>query len=370
MSAFLSKQRKEEKKLVEQGVAIGAPPPLWWIHTGNYLLNKIISGKYLNGFAQGRIGCLAGPSSAGKSFIVGNLVREAQKMGLGVVVFDSEGAMDNEFMEKIGVDTSREDYLYRGISTIAQAVKYLSGFVKDYRESGETQGFLIILDSIDMLQTSSQEENYDSGIQKGDQGQHAKQIKAMLASLVHDIKSVNMAMVCCKQVYQNQDPMAAKNPQTAWLMTESTKFAMSQVLLVTKFMLKDESAKKIPGKSDTQYSGFRLKAYGMKTRFTKPFSSVSVQVPYDTGMDPFDGMLQVAVATGVVEQTGAWYAFGDQKFQSKNFDDHKEAILAALVAKEDEVYLEDEQEGDIIDATQSGNSKPRNQKIVTESAND
>lgn len=368
MSAFLSKQRKEEKKLEENGVAIKAPPPKWWIHTGNYLLNKTISGKYMNGFAQGRIGCLAGPSSAGKSFIVGNLVREAQKMGLGVIVFDSEGAMDDEFMQKIGVDTERDDYLYRGISTIAQAVKYLSGFIKDYRESGETQGFLIILDSIDMLQTNSQEENYDSGVQKGDQGQHAKQIKAMLASLVHDIKSVNMSMVCCKQVYQNQDPMAAKNPQTAWLMTESTKFAMSQVLLVTKFMLKDEDAKKVPGKTDTQYSGFRLKAYGMKTRFCKPFSSVSVEVPYDTGMDPYNGMLTVAVATGVVQQNGAWYTFGETKFQSKNFVEHQEAVLAALVAREGEDHLEDTQEGEILDAVE--NASQRKRRLMQETGKD
>ncbi len=55
MSSFLANIRKQEKKLEEQGIAVKAPPPKWWISTGNYLLNKIISGKYMNGIAQGRL---------------------------------------------------------------------------------------------------------------------------------------------------------------------------------------------------------------------------------------------------------------------------------------------------------------------------
>ena len=113
-------------------------------------------------------------------------------------------------MIKLGVDTTRDDYIYRGISSIAEATKMVSGFIKEYRESGETQPFLIILDSVDMLRTSSQEENYSKGEQKGDQGQHAKQIKDMLAPWVHDIKSVNMAVLVTKQVFVNSDPVARK----------------------------------------------------------------------------------------------------------------------------------------------------------------
>ena len=111
MSSFLANIRKQEKKLEEQGIAVKAPPPKWWISTGNYLLNKIISGKYMNGFAQGRISAVTGPSSAGKSFIIANAAREAQSQGFGLFVVDSENALDNNFMESIGVDTEREDFL-------------------------------------------------------------------------------------------------------------------------------------------------------------------------------------------------------------------------------------------------------------------
>ena len=284
-----------------------------------------------------------------------------------MLVLDSESALDDTFMTNLGVDTERDDYIYRGISSIAEATKMVSGFIKEYRDSGETQPFLIILDSVDMLRTSSQEENYEKGEQKGDQGQHAKQVKDMLAPWVHDIKSVNMAIFCTKQCFQEQDAMLAKNPQTAWKITESFKYAFSQILLVTKFMLKDEEAKKIPGRSDTQYSGIRLKSYGLKSRFTKPFSSVSIEVPYDTGMDPFNGMLPVAVATGVVEQNGAWYTFEGEKFQGKNFSNYQERILAALVAREDDTFLEDTTEGEIIEATDGSSPSDRRKQVLLES---
>lgn len=350
MSKFASKLRKTEKKLVERGISIKSGRPTYWINTGNYLLNKLLSGKYRQGIAQGRISAVSGPSSAGKSFIIANIAREAQKQGIGLFVMDSENALDDGFMQALGVDTEHPDYLYRGISGISEATELVAEFIKTYREDKEEGKWLIILDSIDMLSTDSEIEQFEKGEQKGDQGQHAKQVKKMLKPWVNGISGLNISILCSKQVFQEQDPMLAKNPQTAWKFTESTKYAFSQILLVTKFMLKDENAKKIPGRSDTQYAGIRLKAYGLKTRFTKPFQSASIEVPYETGMDPYDGLLEMASVIGVVEKNGGWYYFGDAKFQAKNSGEYMEAILEKMVELES-VFLEDQTEGVIVEAT-------------------
>lgn len=367
--SFLTELKKSEKKLVESGIAVKAPPPKWWISTGNFLLNKIISGKYLNGIGQGRLSLVTGPSSAGKSFIIANLAREAQKIGCGIFAVDSENALDDEFMSKIGVDTERPDYIYRGVSTIPQAQKMIQGFIKAYRDHKEEQKFLLIVDSLDMLRTSSQAEHYEKGETKGDQGQHAKQTKDMLAPWVNDIRDLNIAIVCSKQVFQEQDPMLQKNPQTAWKLTEAVKYAFSQILLVTKFMLKDESPKKGAAKvKDTQYAGIRLKAYGLKTRFTKPFQVASILVPYETGIDPYDGIFDVAVSMGVIGSSpgSAWYTYKDKKFQKSAFSEIQEEVLAELIAQEDAI-LEDIYEGEIIEASEADNkrhnAKKRNAKL-------
>ncbi|BBA65399.1 RecA-like protein [Xanthomonas phage XacN1] len=374
MSSFFKDLRKSEAKLEESGIAVKSERPKYWISLGNFTLNKIISGMFRGGIGQGRLAAITGPSSAGKSFIAGNVAREAQKQGLGLLVLDSENALDDGFMQGLGVDTEREDYFYRGISSIPEATKMVSGFIKSYREHKETQPFLIILDSIDMLRTASQEANYESGETKGDQGQHAKQVKDMLAPWVHDIKNLNISIVCTKQVFQEQDPMLQKNPQTAWKFTESAKYAFSQILLVTRFMLKDESGAKIPGKKDTNYSGIRLKAYGMKTRFTKPFQSATVEVPYETGMDPYDGLLDAAKMLGVVTGSGAWnYLEGtDVKWSGdKGWQEVKEQVLEACIAKESE-FLDVQLEGEIVEATDGNGSKSdqRKKKLMDAAATD
>lgn len=327
---FYKEFEKDTKKL--DGVSLGAPGPTYWISTGNYVLNKIISGGYNRGIAQGRLAMLTGPSGAGKSFLTGNIIKSAQDQGYGVFVLDSENALDDGYMQSIGVNTKPDsNYYYRGISTISQCVKIISSFIKSYRKNNETTPFLIVIDSLDMLLTDSMTKAYDDGDTKGDQGQHAKQLKAMLSPFMHDIKDLNISILCTKQVYKNQDAIAAKNPINEWLLTESIKFPFSQIALVTRLLLRDDVTR--------NFEGIKLKVFGMKTRFTKPFQQAMIEVPYDEGMDKFTGLLEVAESMGVVTRSGAWYSYGEQKFQSKNFSTVQESVLNELVSQEKETVL-------------------------------
>lgn len=329
---FLDEYKKDSKK--GDGITVDDSDPTFWISTGNYLLNKILSGKYLGGIPQGMTSCLAGASSSGKSFLAGNLIREAQALGFGVLVVDSERALTKQFVKNIGANPDDEYYVYRGVTTISNAVKVISGFLDSYRKHGETKPFLVIVDSLDAMLTESQLKAYKEGIQKGDQGQQAKQLKALLAPLTQDIKDLNIAMVCTKQVYREQDPVLQKNPVTEYKFTDAIKFAFTQIGLVSKLMLKNDTTKK--------YEGIHLRVFGFKTRFTKPFQRASIEVPYDGGMDPFSGLLDVAEALGLVTRTkgSSWYNYNGTKFQSSNFKKYQDEILKKLIELE---------ESDIID---------------------
>lgn len=322
---FLDDFQKDTKKL--EGISTSAPGPKFWISTGNFIINKVISGKYKGGIGQGKMAALTGPSSAGKSFVTGNIIKAAQDMGCGVLVVDSENALDDPFMEAIGANPSDDYYVYRGVSTIQQGTAVISAFLKSYRKNKETKPFLIVVDSLDAMITESAMNAYEDGIVKGDQGQQAKQLKTMLSPFMHEIKDLNVAILCTKQVYKTQDPIEAKNPVTEWKLTEAIKYPFSQIMLVTRLMLKDDATKK--------YEGIRLKVFGLKTRFTKPFQSALIEVPYDKGMDPYAGLLEAAEALGVITRSGAWYTFKDQKFQSKNFANYQEQVLEELIKLED-----------------------------------
>ena len=78
----VSKFRKSITKSVP-GLSSGFRDPDTWISTGNYTLNKLISGDFNKGVPLGKVTVFAGESGAGKSFIcAGNLIREAQKQGI------------------------------------------------------------------------------------------------------------------------------------------------------------------------------------------------------------------------------------------------------------------------------------------------
>ncbi len=318
---FLKTFNKELASM--DGVGTSSLPPRYWYSTGNHALNRIISGSFLRGIPQGRITNLAGSSGSGKSFVAANLVCAAQKAGAYCLVVDSESALDDEFMTKIGVDVN-DGYQYAEVTTISQVTKVISTFLKGYKkqegESEDAPQVFILIDSLDMLMTDTELAHYEKGDSKGDQGQRNKQLKAMLRTFVQDIKKLNVALVCTSQVYKNQD---VTNGEGVWIVSDAVKYAASQIILLSKLKLKDDS-----GKAQS-YAGIRMKCEGYKTRFCAPFSLVTIEVPYETGMNRLSGILDIAKELGVIESRGAWnYIIGtDHKFQAKNIEEYADLIL-------------------------------------------
>lgn len=325
--SFLKNFQKEIESI--EGVGTSSLPPRYWYSTGNYVLNKIISGSFYKGIPQGRITNLSGPSGAGKSFVAANIVKAAQQQGnAAILVIDSENALDNEFMQKIGVDTERDDYQYVSVTTIQQVSSVVSAFLKGYKQTVGTDEdapqVLILIDSLDMLLTETELEHYEKGVQKGDQGQRNKQLKQMLRTFVQDIKHLNVAMVVTSQVYKNQDVL---NGEGLWIISDAVKYSASQIVLLTKLKLKDKDAGNI--------AGIRMKCEGYKTRFTKPFQTVVIEVPYEEGMDPLSGLLETALEMEVVEKKGSRYCLAgeEESWYSKDIDQYAERILLACEAK-------------------------------------
>lgn len=347
-------------------VGTSSQPPRYWYSTGNYVLNRIISGSFMNGIPQGRVTDLAGPSGAGKSFISANLVAAAQRQGAYCLVIDSENALDDEFMSKIGVNVD-ENYKYLGVTTIPEVTRIVSSFLKAYEKQegkGEdAQQVLILIDSLDMLMTETEREHFSKGDSKGDQGQKNKQLKAMLRTFVQAIKHLNVAMICTSQVYKNQDVM---NGEGLWIVSDAVKYACSQIILIQKRKLKDESA----GAKVGDFAGVRMICEGYKTRFTKPFQKVEIEVPYDTGMDPLSGLKDIAVKAGVLDKRGSRLALAGatETWYERDMEQYLPQILTGLEALNKTFDLEENVEIDTEDAESKADTKARRKAKATEGA--
>lgn len=318
-----------KKDLDKMGIESGASkPPTYWFSTGNHVFNKIISGSFMKGIPQGRVVGLVGPSGAGKSFVLGNVIRNSQLEGAFTMILDSENAFDDGFAEAIGIDTSEENYMYVPIMTIPETTRVMSNFIKAYKAEHGTDPdapqVVIGIDSLDMLLTETEADQFDKGIVKGDQGQKNKQLKKMLRTFVQAIKNTNISIVITDGVYANQDVM---NGEGRWLVKDACKFSLSQIVMLTKLKLKDTGSRDV--------KGIRMKCEGYKTRFTQPFQTVTIEVPYSEGMDPNSGLLEVAVKLGVVQKKGSRYAMAgsDTSWYSKDIAQHATDILVKCEAQ-------------------------------------
>lgn len=82
-----------------------------WIPTGSRWLDSIISKGKVSGIPVGKVTEIAGLESTGKSYMAVQIAANAQKMGMMVVYFDSESAIDPSFIERAGCDLERLMYV-------------------------------------------------------------------------------------------------------------------------------------------------------------------------------------------------------------------------------------------------------------------
>ena len=112
-----------------------------WIPTGSRWLDSIVcKGKYA-GIPVGKVTELAGLEATGKSFLAAQCAANAQKMGIGVIYFDSESAIDPTFLEKAGCDIGAMMYVQ------AQSVEFVLETIEELLGAADEQ-LLFIWDSL------------------------------------------------------------------------------------------------------------------------------------------------------------------------------------------------------------------------------
>lgn len=286
------------------GVSVGFHDPDTWVSTGNLALNYRISGDFTKGIPLGKVTMFAGESGSGKSFIVsGNIAREAQKQGIFVVLIDSENALDSDWLHALGVDTAEDKLLKMNMGMIGDVAKFTYEFIEGYRKEyenvprDERMKVLFIIDSIGMLNTEIANDQMKAGNLKGDMGHKPKQLKAYITNCVNSIGALNMGMVCVNHSYESQD-MFSPDPKISG--GSGLVYASSIVVAMGKLKLKEDD----DGNKTSSVSGIRAKCKVMKTRYNKPFEDVEIKIPYERGMDPRSGLLDMFEAYGLITKNG------------------------------------------------------------------
>lgn len=277
--------------------------------------------------------------NSGKSYIAsGNLVRNAQAMGIFVVLIDSENALDEAWLHALGVDTSEDKMLKINASMIDDVAKIISDFVKDYKSEYSSKAeqdkpkILFVIDSLGMLLTPTEINQFESGDMKGDMGRKAKQLKALVTNCVNMFGDLNIGMVATNHSYVSQDMF---NPDPVISGGSGMVYASSIVVAMGKLKLKEDEE----GNKTSEVNGIRANCKVMKTRYSKPFETVQIKIPYSTGMNPYSGLVEFFEDNGTLVKSGNRLEYIDTetgeiyKLYRKQWEKNEDQLLDKVMSQ-------------------------------------
>ena len=135
------------------------------------------------------------------------------------------------------------------------------------------------------------------GEREGDLGRKPKALTAIVRNCVNMFGDYNVGLVATNHTYAAQDMF---DPDDKISGGQGFIYASSIVIAMRKLKLKEDE----DGKKVTDVRGIRAACKVMKTRYSKPFESVQVKIPYETGMDPYSGLVDLFEKQGLLNQQG------------------------------------------------------------------
>lgn len=333
----MSKFRKDVTKKL--GVLDGFHNPKTWMDTGNYCLNYRISGDFHKGIPlDGKVTCFAGESGSGKSYFVsGMITKYCLENDISVVMLDSEEAVDRAWIEKFGVDPDDPQLMRIPVSSPDDCAQTINTFMELYKKDNENVDkddcpkVLFIIDSLGMLSTKTEQDQFAAGDMKGDMGRKAKALRALVTQCIRIFNGWPVGLIATNHTYKSQDMF---NPDDVVSGGAGFVFASSILVLLNKLKLKkDEDGNKI-----SEVRGIRSKVKVQKTRYAKPFEDIEIEIPYATGLNKYSGLIEMFEKSDVLIKDG-----NKLKYTDKSGEEHKyfrknipESLLDLIMAEWEE----------------------------------
>jgi recombination protein RecA len=270
----------------------------------------------IGGIPQGRVTEIFGPESSGKTTLCLHVIAEAQKKGGYAAFIDAEHALDIHYAKRLGLKT--DELLVSQPDTGEQALEITEILVR----SGAMD--VVVIDSVAALVPRAEIEG-----EMGDShmGLQARLMSQALRKLTAAISRSNTSVIFTNQIRQKIGVMFG-NPETT-TGGNALKFYASLRLDIRRIGQIKE------GESIT---GSRTRVKVVKNKMAPPFQQVEFDIMYNEGISSSGEILDLAVENGIVEKSGAWYSYGDDRIGQgrenvKNFLRENPEMLASVRSK-------------------------------------
>ncbi len=251
----------------------------------------------IGGLPRGRVVEIYGPESSGKTTLTLSVIAQAQKLGGTCAFIDAEHALDPIYAEKLGVNI--DDLILSQPDTGEQALEVTDMLVR----SGAID--VLVVDSVAALVPRAEIE--------GEMGDHHVGLQARLMSqalrkLTGNIKNSNCLVIFINQIRMKIGVMFG-NPETT-TGGNALKFYASVRLDIRRIGAVKEGEEVV---------GSETRVKVVKNKVSPPFRQAEFQILYGSGINRMGEIIDLGVKCGLVEKSGAWYAYrGDKIGQGKS----------------------------------------------------
>ena len=245
----------------------------------------------IGGLPKGRIIEIYGPESSGKTTLTLHVVAEEQKKG-GVCAFvDAEHALDPQYAKKLGVDL--DELLISQPDTGEQALEIVDTLVR----SGAVS--LVVVDSGAALTPKAEIEGDMGDMQMGAQ---ARLMSQAMRKLTASIGRSNCMVIFINQIRMKIGVMFGSPETTTG--GNALKFYASVRLDIRRIgAIKDRD----------EVVGNTTRVKVVKNKVAPPFKQVEFDIMYGEGISKVGELVDLGVKIGVVEKSGSWYSYGDER---------------------------------------------------------
>lgn len=250
----------------------------------------------IGGFPKGRIVEIYGPESSGKTTLALHVIANAQKAGGTCAFIDAEHALDPIYAEKLHININ--DLVISQPDTGEQALDIADTLVR----SGAID--VLVVDSVAALVPKAELEG-DMG--DSHMGLQARLMSQALRKITGSVAKTNCLVIFINQIRQKIGIMFG-NPETT-TGGNALKFYSSIRLDIRRVgAIKDKES----------MLGNQTRVKIVKNKLAPPFRTVEFDVLYGEGISKFGELIDLGVAAGVIEKSGAWYSYnGDKIGQGK-----------------------------------------------------